>query len=293
MVSCISGHAAKPTLEVNIEDLKGVSVCWVAEIYRRIILWVGSYKEEMVQYKCFEVCPRIPFEQRKAGVLSWTRMHDKSKRGLSKWDTTGCSHLGQQRWVVPTVWHKSDAGVQQGPFLFWMTIVYLPVLRLGADFHCSYRYQGPGLWWHFRALLHSRWTRIIPLLFPINKPHLSSWRKASFGNFDLLLSPLIISIYFVSSEPPEHPDSSWDVIHEKKMYLGILIFLGTFACKHLPVCAIRLLAAENLFFRNILMNSGTLAWMVCLSPEQGGGMGKGGDSGRCRETSSDLSIISG
>lgn len=61
----------------------------------------------------------------------------------------------------------------------------------------------------------------------------------------------------------------------KKMCLGILIFLGTSACKHLPVCAIWFLAAENLFFRNILMNPGTLAWVVCLSPEQGEGWERG------------------
>lgn len=175
----MSGHAAKPNLEINY-----VSACWVTEIYRQIILWVGVYKEEMVQYKCFEMCHRTPLEQRKTEVLSWTRMHDKSKRGLSKRDTTGCSHLWWQRWVVPTVWHKSDAGVQQGPFLFWMTIFYLSLLRslsfqsAWAAFHCFYRYQVPSLWWDFRTLLHFWWMRIIPLLFLISKPHLSSWRKA-------------------------------------------------------------------------------------------------------------------
>lgn len=289
----MSRYAAKPNLEVNLGDLKGVSACWVTEIYWQIILW-GGYKEEMVQYKCFEMCPRTPLEQRKAEVLSWTNKCDRSKRGLSKRDTTGCSCLGWQRWVVPTVWRKSDAGVQQGPFLFWK-VIYLSVLRLGADFHCFYRYQRPSLWWDFRALLHSWWTRIIPLWFPINKPHLSSWRKASFGNFHLLLSLLIISIY---SSPVSDPNILTAVLiwATKKMCLGILIFLGTFACKHLPVCAIWLLAAENLFFRNILMNPGTslpLAWVVCLSPEQGEGWERGGDSGRCRETSSDLPVFSG
>jgi len=57
----------------------------------------------------------------------------------------------------------------------------------------------------------------------------------------------------------------------KKMCLGILIFFGRFSYKHLPVCAIWLLTAKNLFFRKILMNPGTLAWVVCLSPEQGEG----------------------
>lgn len=65
---------------------------------------------------------------------------------------------------------------------------------------------------------------------------------------------------------------------KKKKSLGILIILGTFACKHLPVCAIWLLAAEKLFFSNVLMNPGTslpLVWVVCLSPEQGEGWERG------------------
>lgn len=64
----------------------------------------------------------------------------------------------------------------------------------------------------------------------------------------------------------------------KKMRLGISIFLGTFACKHLPVRAIWLLAAANSFFRSILMNPGTsltLAVVLCLSPEQGEGWERG------------------
>lgn len=30
-----------------------------------MILCMGGYKEEVVQYKCIEVCARTPFEQRK------------------------------------------------------------------------------------------------------------------------------------------------------------------------------------------------------------------------------------
>lgn len=107
----------------------------------------------------------VSYKQRKAEVFSWTEMHNKSKIGLSKRDTTGCSHLGWQRWVVSTIRHKSDAGVQQSSFVFWATIFYLSVLRLGTDFHCSCRYQSPSLWWDFRAFLHSWLMRIIPLFF--------------------------------------------------------------------------------------------------------------------------------
>lgn len=158
----------------------------------------------------------MPFEQRKAEVLSWIRMYDKSKRGLSKKDTTGCSYLGWQRWVVLTVWHKSDAGLQQGPLFFWLTALYIPVLRFRAEFHCSIDIKASvssGTSEHRcapdgRGFVYRQQQR--------NDPHLSSWRKASFWNFHLLLSQLAISTYFVSSEQAEHPDSSWDVSYKKK-----------------------------------------------------------------------------
>lgn len=108
-------------------------------------------------------------------------------------------------------------------------------------------------------------------------PSLIMKERHHFGNFYLLLSLLLLSVCFVSSEQSEHPDSARDMSYEKKKCLGISIFLGTFACKHLPVCAIWLLPAAN-SFRSILMNPGTssaLAVVLCLSPEQGEGWERG------------------
>lgn len=172
----------------------------------------------------------------------------------------------------------------------------MPVWRLRTDFHCSIDIKAPvssGI--SEQCCAPDRWG----LFIGNNKGTILICHHGGKHHFEISTS-YCLSWPFLRILSPVNKLSILTAVEmwamKKKKSLGILIILGTFACKHLPVCAIWLLAAEKLFFKNILMNPGTslpLAWVVCLSPEQGEGWETGGDSGRCRVTSSDLPITSG
>lgn len=125
-------------------------------------------------------------------------------------------------------------------------------------------------------------------------PSLIMKERHHFGNFYLLLSLLLLSVHFVSSEQSEHPDSARDMSYEKKKVpwdfnLPWDICLQTSACLcNLASCTSKLLQ-KHFDEPWDKLSSGSGAVPV---PRARGRDGKGGWLWQMQGSGSDLPIIS-